>query len=89
MLLYLGSHSFDHLRQTGSHVSLCGTGVDSQAAHFEYQANLLVFRAARVPPRAPKSMDFGTWSTSSLPRLSSPNFRISSLMASDIGMSWT
>ena len=39
-------------------------GVDSQAAHSEYQSSLLVVRAARVPLRAPKSMDFSTGSTS-------------------------
>ena len=64
VLLYLGSHCFDDLRQAGSHVSQYGTGVDSQAAHSEYQSSLLVVRAARVPLRAPKSMDFGTGSTS-------------------------
>ena len=64
MLLYLRSHCFDDLRQAGSHVSQYGTGVDSQAAHSEYQSSLLVVRAARVPLRAPKSMDFGTGSTS-------------------------
>ena len=47
-----------------AHVSHYGTGVDSQAAHSEYQSSLLVVRAARVPLRAPKSMDFGTGSTS-------------------------
>ena len=64
MLLYLRSHCFDDLRQDGSHVSQYGTGVDSQAAHSEYQSILLVFRAAHVPLRAPKSMDFSTGSTS-------------------------
>ena len=64
VLLYLGSPCFDDLRQAGSHVSQYGTGVDSQAAHSEYQSSLLVVRAARVPLRAPKSMDFGTGSTS-------------------------
>ena len=64
VLLYLRSHCFDDLRQAGSHVSQYGTGVDSQAAHSEYQSSLLVVRAARVPLRAPKSMDFGTGSTS-------------------------
>ena len=64
VLLYLRSHCFDDPRQAGSHVSQYGTGVDSQAAHSEYQSSLLVVRAARVPLRAPKSMDFGTGSTS-------------------------
>ena len=66
MLLYLRSHCFDDLRQAGSHVSHYGTGVDSQAAHSEYQSSLLVVRAARVPLplRVPKSMDFGTGGTS-------------------------
>ena len=64
VLLYLRSHCFDDPRQAGSHVSQYGTGFDSQAAHSEYQSSLLVVRAARVPLRAPKSMDFGTGSTS-------------------------
>ena len=64
VLLYLRSHCFDDLRQAGSHVSEHGTGVDSQAAHSEYQSSLLVVRAAHVPLRAPKSMDFSTGSTS-------------------------
>ena len=64
MLLYLRSHCFDDLQQPGSHVSQYGTGVDSRAAHSEYQSSLLVVRAARVPLRAPKSMDFSTGSTS-------------------------
>ena len=64
VLLYLRSHCFDDLQQPGSHVSQYGTGVDSRAAHSEYQSSLLVVRAARVPLRAPKSMDFGTGSTS-------------------------
>ena len=64
VLLYLRSHCFDDLRQAGSHVSQYGAGVDSQAAHSEYQSSLLVVRAAHVPLRAPKSMDFSTGSTS-------------------------
>ena len=64
VLLYLRSHCFDDLQQAGSHLSQYGTGVDSRAAHSEYQSSLLVVRAARVPLRAPKSMDFGTGSTS-------------------------
>ena len=64
VLLYLRSHCFDDPRQAGSHVSQYGTGVDSQAAHSEYQSSLLVVRAARVPLRVPKRMDFGTGSTS-------------------------
>ena len=83
MLLYLRSHCFDDLRQAGSHVSQHGTRVDSQATHSEYQSSLLVVRAARVPPRAPKSMDFSTGSTSEAFSLNLP---VSSLMPSATGM---
>ena len=86
MLLYLRSHCFDDLQQAGSHMSQYGTGVDSRAAHSEYQSSLLVVRAARVPLRAPKSMDFSTGSTS---EASSLNLPVSSLMLSVTGMSRT
>ena len=86
VLLYLRSHCFDDPRQAGSHVSQYGTGVDSQAAHSEYQSSLLVVRAARVPLRAPKAWILAP---GALPRLFSLNLPFSSVMPSATGMSRT